>query len=182
MLGRWQRYWRRRRIEAQRRWLVEQANCLGTVFVRGLGTVIAPSKLTLEDNVHIGDNFFIHAQGGVRIGANTHISRNLVCYSCNHNYQGRALPYDDTHLLNEVIIEPNVWIGMNVCITPGVTIGEGAIIGMGAVVTRDVPALAIVGGNPAEVIKMRDAEHYQRLKSEGQFGGPNGKPLKDRPS
>ena len=37
---------------------------------------------------------------------------------------------------------------------PGVTIGENAVVAGGAVVTKDVPANAIVGGNPAKVIKM----------------------------
>jgi UDP-2-acetamido-3-amino-2,3-dideoxy-glucuronate N-acetyltransferase len=44
-------------------------------------------------------------------------------------------------------------IGSNATLTPGITIGEHAVIGAGAVVTRDVPALAIVVGNPARVVK-----------------------------
>jgi len=43
-----------------------------------------------------------------------------------------------------------------VIILPGVTIHKGAIVGAGAVVTKDVPEYAIVGGNPARVIKYRD--------------------------
>lgn len=44
-----------------------------------------------------------------------------------------------------------------------VNIGEGAIIATGSVVCKDVPDCAIVGGNPAKVIKYRDKEHYYKL-------------------
>jgi maltose O-acetyltransferase len=79
------------------------------------------------------------------------------------------LPYDKVRIKKAVVIEDCVWIGESVCIVPGVTIGEGAIVAMGSVVTRDVPPLAVVGGAPARVIKMRDAEIYWKLKSEGKF-------------
>lgn len=49
----------------------------------------------------------------------------------------------------------DVWIGVGAFIRTGVTLGTGAIIGAHAVVTKDVPPYAIVGGNPARVIKMR---------------------------
>ena len=47
----------------------------------------------------------------------------------------------------------NVWIGVGAMIFKGVTIGAGAIVGAGACVRRDVPARALVIGNPAVVIK-----------------------------
>lgn len=49
----------------------------------------------------------------------------------------------------------DVWIGDNACVRAGVGIGDGAIVGMGAVVTADTPAYAIVGGNPARVLRYR---------------------------
>ncbi|HXX74284.1 MAG TPA: acyltransferase [Nitrospiraceae bacterium] len=51
-----------------------------------------------------------------------------------------------------IYIEDDVWIGFNSCVLKGATIGKGAIIGACTVVTRDVPAYAIVAGNPAVVI------------------------------
>ncbi|MHB1096000.1 MAG: CatB-related O-acetyltransferase [Gemmatimonadaceae bacterium] len=49
----------------------------------------------------------------------------------------------------------DVWIGYGATILPGVTIGDGAVIGSLSVVTGDVPPYAIVGGNPARVIRHR---------------------------
>jgi acetyltransferase-like isoleucine patch superfamily enzyme len=49
----------------------------------------------------------------------------------------------------------DVWIGANVGVVDGVTIGDGAVVGMGSVVTADIPAFAIVAGNPARLIRMR---------------------------
>ncbi len=56
---------------------------------------------------------------------------------------------------NGVVIGHDVWIGQNVLVMRGVTIGNGAVVASGAVVTRDVPPYAVVGGNPARVIRYR---------------------------
>jgi 2,3,4,5-tetrahydropyridine-2-carboxylate N-succinyltransferase len=50
-----------------------------------------------------------------------------------------------------VIIEDDVWIGYNATIMKGVTIGQGAIIQPGSMILKDVPAGAIVSGNPARI-------------------------------
>ena len=55
----------------------------------------------------------------------------------------------------KVLIEDDVWIGANAVILPDVTIHKGAVVAAGAVVTKDVPAYAIVGGCPANVLKYR---------------------------
>jgi virginiamycin A acetyltransferase len=57
-----------------------------------------------------------------------------------------------------LVIEDEVWIGTNAIILSGLTIGKGAIIAAGAVVTKDVPPYAIVGGNPAKLIRYKFPE------------------------
>ena len=51
------------------------------------------------------------------------------------------------------MIGNNVFIGARSIILKGVTIGEGAVIGAGSVITKDVPPMTVVAGNPAIIIK-----------------------------
>jgi virginiamycin A acetyltransferase len=60
------------------------------------------------------------------------------------------LPYK-----GDTVIGNDVWIGYKSVFMPGVHIGDGAIIAAKSVVTKDVPPYAVVGGNPAKIIKMR---------------------------
>ncbi|MGE4538573.1 MAG: CatB-related O-acetyltransferase [Desulfovibrio sp.] len=55
----------------------------------------------------------------------------------------------------DTMVGNDVWIGYNATIMPGRTIGHGAIVGSGSLVAKDVPPYAIVGGNPARVIRQR---------------------------
>lgn len=68
----------------------------------------------------------------------------------------------------DTVLENDVWIGRESIIMPGVHIGNGAIIAARSVVTKDVPPYAIVGGNPAKLIRMRFDEEMigllQQLK------------------
>jgi len=61
-----------------------------------------------------------------------------------------------------IVVEDDVWIGMNALICSGVRIGQGAVIAAGSVVTHDVEPYAIVGGNPAHLIKYRFGESVRR--------------------
>jgi len=128
-----------------------------------------PQNLHLGDNVRIGAGCFLFCRGGLTIGDNTQISRNVTIYTANHNIDGDAIPYDDTYVCKPVTIGKSVWIGMNVCITPGVTIGDGAIIGMGTVVSKDVPAGAVLVGAPSRVVRTRDMEKFRKLQDQGRF-------------
>lgn len=132
----------------------------------------SPQNISLGDHVWIGNNVNIDGGGGVQIGSGCILARDIEIISSNHYFQGDDLmevPYDKRFISKTVTIQENVWMGIRCVILPGVTIGEGAVIGACSVVTKDVPPLAIVGGNPAKVIRYRDAEQYYRLKSEGKI-------------
>ena len=104
------------------------------------------------------------------IGNNFHSGSGCHIMSSYHNYDyGETIPYDGTMISEDVIIEDNVWFGINVIVVPGITIGEGAIIQAGSVVVSNIPPLAIAGGHPAKVFKYRNKEHYFKLKKEKKF-------------
>ena len=125
-------------------------------------------------NTEIGDycNFngmIISGAGHVKFGNYFHSGKECLIITQNHNYEGNKIPYDETYVLKSVEIGDCVWFGHRVIVTGNVTIGEGAIIAAGSVVCKDVPPCAIVGGNPAKIIKYRNIDHYYKLKQSGAF-------------
>lgn len=57
-----------------------------------------------------------------------------------------------------IVVGDDVWFGQRSMILSGIKIGQGAVIAAGSVVTKDVPPYAIVGGNPAKILKYRFSE------------------------
>ena len=149
----------------------------GTEF-HGFLKIRKPENLVLGRYVQVGSNCRFYSDGGIEIGDHTQIAPGVIIYSLDHEIHGRRLPYDENYLLKKVTIGRNVWIGADVKITPGVKIGEGAVIGMGTVVSKDVPPLSIIVGQPYRIIKKRDKKHYQRLCKEKRFAGKNGVAVK----
>jgi acetyltransferase-like isoleucine patch superfamily enzyme len=129
-----------------------------------------PERVVLKDRATIYSGTLINSEGGLHVGENTGIGYNCTIFTSQHRYRNAAsIPFDNVSELKPVIIREYVWIGAGVMIMPGIEIGEGAIIGMGSVVTKRVPPLAIVIGNPAEVLMYRDKDHYYKCKEEGRF-------------
>lgn len=136
------------------------------LYVGGF-TLVNPT-VNLGNNVNF-NGMKIQGRGGVTIGDNFHSGKECMMITEVHNYKGTKIPYDETIIRKPIFIKDNVWLGNRVLVLGGVTIGEGAIIQAGSVVVKDVPDLAIVGGNPAEPFKYRDEDHYQSLKEQSLF-------------
>lgn len=115
-------------------------------------------EIIIGNNVDINPYCHVGAINKIVIGDNVLVGTGVLITDHSHgNITADALrlPPGKRRLYSKgaVIIKNNVWIGEHAAILPGVTIGENAIIGANAVVTKNVPANAVVGGNPAKVIK-----------------------------
>jgi len=140
------------------------------LFINTTATFNFQKNISLGQYVRVGSQCHIDGEGGVTIEKGTILAPRVVILSSTHQYQtGESLPYGNQDLHKAVHIGKGCWLGWGAMIVPGVTIGDGAIVGMGSVVTKDVPAGAIVGGNPAKIIKQRDTEAIQDLIAEDSY-------------
>jgi len=124
-----------------------------------------------EGCLKVGRNTFIQAGcilnpivSNIIIGANCMIAAHCSLMPYQHEFVDTNRPMREQPLTSkgDIIIEDDVWLGLNVSVMDGVTIGQGAIIGAGAVVTQDIPPFAIAGGVPARVIRFRGIEELDR--------------------
>lgn len=116
------------------------------------------SRIVIGDNVGISGST-INATTTITIGDNTIIGSGcLITDTDSHPIllEHRLLPNGggDYTKRQPITIGKGVFVGARSIIMKGVTIGDGAVIGAGSVVTKDVPANAIVAGNPAKLIKI----------------------------
>lgn len=122
----------------------------------GSTTLLPPLYIDYGKPVAIGRRCFIQqcctffGRGGITIGDDVFIGPKVNLITINHD------PDPDNRSATfgrPIVIEDKVWIGINATILPGVRIGYGAIVGAGSVVTKDVPAMTVVAGNPAKIVK-----------------------------
>ena len=117
-------------------------------------------------NITIGKDVFINSgchfqdQGGITLGDGVLIGHNVVLATINH---GLAPSENRKNHYAPIKIGSHVWIGSNATVLPGVTVGDWAVIAAGAVVTKDVPAMAVVGGVPAKILKVVPKEELQEV-------------------
>ena len=117
----------------------------------------AGEGLKVGNNSNIGAYSYIGCSGYIEIGNNVMMGPRVNLMSENHNFSELNSSIKSQGIARSfILIEDNVWIGVNSTILPGVTIGSGSIIAAGAVVTKDVPKNTIVGGIPAKIIRSRN--------------------------
>ena len=158
------------RVQSQNLWLSRKMKGFGKgSYLKGRVEISHPEVVCIGENSCLDEGTKLRGTGTITIGNNVRAGENLFVISDNHDYEGEELPYGKTRIKKPVKIGNNVWIGSNVTILGGAAVGEGAVIGVGSVVVKDVPACAVVAGNPAQVKKFRDKKKYERLKAEKKF-------------
>ena len=122
-------------------------------YIDGYGGYIRTSIEVIKNpyvhNIHIGNYVSIATETS-------------FCVGSNHNYRSLKLGADVAGIdefkfpnKGQIIVQNDVWIGHGATIMAGVTIHNGAVVAANSHVVKDVPPYAIVGGNPAKIIKYR---------------------------
>ena len=151
--------------------VIHRGTILNRVCMGNFSYVVYHSILL---NVDVGSFCSIGPQvqiGLVRHPSSTFVSTYPAFYS--HNNEGCLVNFREDKIFDDcvpkTIIGNDVWIGSNVIIPGGIRIGTGAILAVGSVVVQDVPPYAIVGGNPAKVIRYRFSDEQIKLLLESEW-------------
>lgn len=116
----------------------KDCNICAQTFIEG--DVVIGDRVTMKSGVQLWDGTRIEDE--VFIGPNVTFTNDLY---------PRSKEYPEK--FSGITIKRNASIGANATLLPGITVGKYAMIGAGSVVTKDVPAYAVVVGNPSKVIR-----------------------------
>lgn len=124
----------------------------------GRGVVIKPNvnikypwKLTIGNNVWIGEKVWIDNLGEVVIGDNVCISQGAMLLCGNHNYKKSTFDL----VVKGIVLEEGVWIGAQAVVCPGVKCKSHALLTVNSVATNNLNEYTIYQGNPAVEIRNR---------------------------
>jgi acetyltransferase-like isoleucine patch superfamily enzyme len=115
-------------------------------------------KLKVGSNTIINSGCYLDARRGITIGNHVVLAHNTKIYTLGHDFNDRTFATKG----KSVVIEDYAIVFSNVLIMPGVTIGKGAVVLPGSVITKNVESMAVVGGNPAKIIKRREVLHTRK--------------------
>jgi len=113
--------------------------------------IAIPWNLDVADFASIGDGARVYNLGKVTIGYGATVSQSAHLCAGTHDYTQASMPL----IKAPISIGEGAWVCADAFVGPGVSIGRYAIVGARAVAARDVPAWAILIGNPGKVVRER---------------------------
>ncbi|MFW2541542.1 WcaF family extracellular polysaccharide biosynthesis acetyltransferase [Primorskyibacter sp. 2E107] len=122
------------------------------VKIRPSARVTYPWKVTVGDNVWIGDRAELYSLETIEIGANACVSQD--CYLCTGSHDHSQL--DFRYACAPVRIGAEAWIAAGCFVGPGVTVGEGTVVGARSLVLKDVGPGRLCAGNPLRDLGARE--------------------------
>lgn len=153
----WFRIWKMRKAGAR----------IGNDVAMGRGVRFAGfSNLTIGHHCSFQSGY-IDTRAQVVIGDYVVFGSGVEISTCQHDIDSPEWEFEP----HGIVIEDYVWIASRALILPGChRIGRGAVVGAGSVVTKDVPPMAVVGGNPARILRYRGCVH-ENIVVESLQGG-----------
>lgn len=130
------------------------------------------SKIIIEDDVAIGQNFHIISGGVLVIETGTIIAPNVFINNLDNDYLEIGVSYlKQKEIVKETRIGKNCFIGIGSSIHAGTVLGEQCIVGSNAVVKGVFKDFSVIVGNPCKVIKRydRDEKKWKLTDSKGNF-------------
>ena len=121
----------------------------GGVVIRANVNVSYPWRLTLGDDVWLGEETVILSLAPVVIESSVCISQRAFLCTGSHDFRSEKFSL----VTKPITVRSGSWIAAQAFISPGVEIGTGSMVCAGSVVTEDVPPRTIVRGNPAQAVK-----------------------------
>lgn len=131
-----------------------------------------PDKLNHKGYLHINDENFIDARGGLDFGENVILAPKVCILTYNHEYDNKNwLPYSPNLVMKSVEIGNNCWIGYDSLLLPGTKVGENTVVAAKSVLKGEYPDNVLLAGNPARVIKRLDKSSDAKQYLIEKFGG-----------
>ena len=151
-------YWLRRKLASH-----IFLKCGSDIIVKQYAYFGRGNQVVIGDRSQLGEN--LKAESDLMLGDDVVMGPDVIMMSSGHAFHRLDIPINQQGALprRPIIIGNDVWIGTRVIILPGIQVGDHAIIGAGSVVTKDVPPLAVVGGNPAKVIRFRTSHSSKEV-------------------
>lgn len=114
-------------------------------------------SILIGNNCFIGVGCEFNISELLEVGGDCLIASGCKFIDHNHNFSRRDIPMHSQSncIKGKIVLERDVWLGVNVTVLKGVRVGRGAIVAAGSVVTKSIPAYEIWGGIPAKKISDR---------------------------